>query len=299
MTQSYERIVARLSNLQAIEPLLGALRTISMGTWQMAQNKLNRLADFQENYDQILKQVTPFLARNKKPKSQPALEDENPKNILLIIGTERGLCGKFNENLASETLKWIKDQPVAPAQIWVIGSKLSQTLRAHDLSPTWTAVFDSDFLNSYHRSYLTTQKWISQFKEGLFEQLTVVHQKSKGEGRVQVKTVTLLPFNLTEQEPSSNSTDLLWPPPIIETEPIGIYEQIKAHFIASTFYRALLESAIAEHSSRFLLMEEAKKNSEDIITSLNRELNIERKRKITREIQELAIGAGLIDNKLN
>jgi F0F1-type ATP synthase gamma subunit len=44
-------------------------------------------------------------------------------------------------------------------------------------------------------------------------------------------------------------------------------------------------------------MEEAKKNADDIITALNRDLNVERKRKITREMQELAIGAGLIDNR--
>ena len=297
MTQSYERIVARLSNLQAIEPLLGALRTISMGTWQMAQNKLNRLADFQENYRQILRQVSPLLANNGKPKPQAQKEDEIPKNIVLVIGTERGLCGKFNENLVTQAIKWMEEQPAPTTQIWAIGSKMSQTLSAVDLSPHWSTVLDSDLLNSYKRAYLTTQQWIAQFEESQLDQLSVLYQKSKGEGRIQFAAVTLLPFDLTGQEPTENSDELTWPPPIIETDPLGIYQQIKAHFIASTFYRALLESAIAEHSSRFLLMEDAKRNSEDIITSLNRELNIERKRKITREMQELAIGAGLIDNK--
>ena len=297
MTQSYERIVARLNNLQAIEPLLGALRTISMGTWQMAQNKLNRLADFQENYHQILKQVSPLVAKRNKPTRTLKNEDKSQKNILLLIGTERGLCGKFNENLTVESLKWIEQQSTPPAQIWAIGSKLSQTMRTLGLSPNWSATFDSDFLNTYRRAYLTTQQWVSQFEDGQFDQLTVVYQKKKGEGQLQFNTVTLLPFELSEQEPSPGTADIPLPPPIIETDHLGIYEQIKAHFIASTFYRALLESAIAEHSSRFLLMEEAKKNSDDIITSLNRELNIERKRKITREMQELAIGAGLIDNK--
>ncbi|QRN83630.1 F0F1 ATP synthase subunit gamma [Chloroflexota bacterium] len=297
MSQSYERIVARLSNLQAIEPLLGALRTISMGTWQMAQNKLNRLADFQENYRQILRQVSPLTAKYGKPKSIHQQVDAAGRNIALLIGTERGLCGKFNENLVADAKEWMEEQPTPPAQIWAIGSRMNHALKASGLTPDWSVMLDSDFLNSYRRAYLTTQQWIVKFEEGKFDQLTVLYQQKNGDGQIQFAKTTLLPFDLTDQGTSEITADLPWPPPIIETDPQGIYDQIKAHFIASTFYRALLESAIAEHSSRFLLMEEAKKNSDDIITNLNRELNIERKRKITREMQELAIGAGLIDNK--
>ncbi len=294
MTQSYERIVARLSNLQAIAPLLGALRTISMGTWQMAQNKLNRLTDFQENYHQILRQVSPLIAKNGKPKE---IRQQTDRNIILFIGTERGLCGKFNENLAADAQEWIEEQPTPPAQTWAIGSRMSHTLNVLGRTPDWSVMLDSDFLNSYRRAYLTTQQWIVNFEDGQFDQLTVLYQQKSGEGQIQFAKTTLLPFDLNDQVITEVTGDLPWPPPIIETNPQGIYDQIKAHFIASTFYRALLESAIAEHSSRFLLMEEAKKNSDDIITSLNRELNIERKRKITREMQELAVGAGLIDNK--
>ena len=298
MSQSYEKIVARLNNLQAIEPLLGALRTISMGTWQMAQNKLQRLADFQESYFQILRQVSPLLTKDGNLQKALAPDQDGPSNnAVLLIGTERGLCGKFNENLGAAALKWVENQSSSPSQIWVIGSRMIHTLSVLGKTPDWSAPLDSDLLNSYRRSYLLTQQWIAQFETSQLDRLTILYQKSKSEGKLQFMAVTLLPFDLTDQESSLAYENPSWPPPIIETDPQGIYTQIKGHFIASTFYRSMLESAIAEHSSRFLLMENAKSNSEDIITSLNRELNIERKRKITREMQELAVGAGLIDNK--
>jgi F-type H+-transporting ATPase subunit gamma len=298
MSQSYERIVARLNNLQAIEPLLGALRTISMGTWQMAQNKLQRLIGFQENYYQILRQISPLLKETSNARQPTRQKGDGPgNNVTLLIGTERGLCGKFNENLAAKALEWMEGQSTPTQQVWALGSRMSHALTVLGKAPGWSAPLDSDLLNAYRQAYLITQEWITQFEAFQMDRLTVLYQKNKGEGQLQFTAVTLLPFNLTEQDPAAASTDLPWPPPIIETDPQGIYDQIKSHFIASTFYRALLESAIAEHSSRFLLMEEAKRNSDDIITSLNRELNIERKRKITREMQELAIGAGLIDNK--
>ena len=66
--------------------------------------------------------------------------------------------------------------------------------------------------------------------------------------------------------------------------------------IALSFYQVLLKSAAAEHSSRYSLMQDAKDNAEDIVEELNRIINTERKRKITQEMQELASGAGLLDN---
>ena len=300
MSQSYERIVARLNNLQTIEPLLGALRTISMGTWQMAQNRLNRLADFQENYDQILSQIAPRL---KKPKQLPARSEQNdedhaPANIVLLIGTERGLCGKFNENLVESALQWMANQPNADFTIWAMGSRIVKSLRSQGIEPAWSEPLNANSLGSYRQAYLTTQRWAQQVENAEICRLTVLYQKAKGEGRTQFAAVSLFPFDLQlNGEAKPQAEELPWPPPIIETDPEGIYQQIKGHFIAATFYRTLLESAIAEHSARFILMEEAKKNADDIITNLNRDLNIERKRKITREMQELAIGAGLIDNK--
>lgn len=298
MSQSYERIVARLNNLQAIEPLLGALRTISMGTWQMAQNKLQRLTGFQENYYQILRQISPLLSEKANTKHANPSKGNDPDNsVALLIGTERGLCGKFNENLATKALEWMESQSTPIQQVWALGARMSHALTVLGMTPVWSAPLDSDLLNAYRQAYLITQEWITQFETAQLDRLTVLYQKKRSDGQLQFTAVTLLPFDLTEQDAAMASTDLHWPPPIIETDPRGIYDHIKSHFIASTFYRALLESAIAEHSSRFLLMEEAKRNSDDIITSLNRALNIERKRKITSEMQELAVGAGLIDNK--
>ncbi len=299
MSQSYERIVARLNNLQAIEPLLGALRTISMGTWQMAQNKLSRLADYQENYHRVLAQIAPLLNESDQTRLRPVENPEDGKiaNIALLIGTERGLCGRFNENLVESALQWMKSQPDEDFKIWAMGSRIIKSLGKQGIEPVWSEPLNANSLGSYRQAYLITQQWAQKVENAEISRLTVLHQKAKGEGKVQFTAVNLFPFDLKLDKTKPQAEDLPWPPPIIETDPEGIYQQIRGHFIASTFYQALLESAIAEHSSRFILLEEAKKNTDDIITDLNRDLNIERKRKITRDMQELAIGAGLIDNK--
>ena len=109
MTQSFERAKSRLDNIETIEPLLGALRTISMGAWQKALNDIEKIKQYEENFSHILSIILPKIKspQIRKPKrivKKPELAD----NIILIIGTERGLCGKFNEKLAENALAWIR-----------------------------------------------------------------------------------------------------------------------------------------------------------------------------------------------
>jgi ATP synthase F1 gamma subunit len=152
-------------------------------------------------------------------------------------------------------------------------------------------------LATYRQSYLMTQGWIKQFEAFEFNRLFILYIRP-GPGEKPVFTADqLLPYAIEHQSSDRSDPVTDWPPPIIETNPKGIYHQLIQHYLASHFYQIMLESAIAENVFRFRMMEEAKQNAEDIITDLNREINAERRRKITQEMQELAVGAGLIDNK--
>jgi len=95
---------------------------------------------------------------------------------------------------------------------------------------------------------------------------------------------------------NSQHNNPIWPPPIIETDPRGIFNQIIIQKIASIFYQAQLKSIIAENSFRYNLLQEAEDNAGEIIEELKSVINTERKRKITQQMQELASGAGLLDN---
>jgi F-type H+-transporting ATPase subunit gamma len=298
MSQTYERVLSRLNNLKAIEPLLGALRTISMGTWQMAQNKLIQIKQFEERFNQLLIEVLPVI-NVKDSQNRPALpKDMKPTDtFILIVGSERGLCGKFNEILAENAMFWISEQAFQSTKIGVIGSRMTQTLSRMDITLNWRKPMLADDLASYRKAYQLTQNWINQFESYQFNNLIILFNELAGENQFEFTALRLLPYETGSLESMKNEGTTLWPPAIIETNPKGIYKRIIHHYIASTFYQVLLRSAIAENSSRFLMMEEAKQNAQEIIEELNREVNNERKRQITQEMQELAVGAGLIDNK--
>jgi F-type H+-transporting ATPase subunit gamma len=298
MTQNFERSESRLSNIQAIEPLIGALRTMSMGAWQMALNRIAKMNRYEDNYTHILVEILPYIKQESLNKFE--VSTQNPEiadTIILIIGTERGLCGKFNEILAEKALSWVKEQHFSSYQIWAMGKKMSQKLEQLNTKISWRKPLTSSNLASYQQAYLTTQEWMEQYETYSFNKFIVLYNQLVKGGRHQFSIFNLFPYEIQHSLSSIEQTSKRWPPYIIETDPAGIYHQIIQHKITSSFYQILLESAAAEHSARFNLMQEAKDNAEEIIDELTRVIHAERRRQITQSMQELAAGAGLLDNQ--
>lgn len=298
MSQNFERAKSRLENISSIEPLLGALRTLSMGTWQMALKKIAQIEAFEENYDHILNEILPQI---KKPSAHHLKSKEKnveiADTVFLMIGTERGLCGKFNETLIDNSNRWIKDQNYPSYQIWVMGSRLIRKMEQRGINFSWRKPLPASDITTYQQAYVTTQKWIDQFESYDFNQLVIFYNQLVTGGNYQFSSFQLLPYKNEPLQIEKSETPSKWPPPIIETDPDGIYRLIIQNHVASSFYRILLKSAAAEHAARFNLMEEAKDNADEIIRELRQIINAERKRQITQEMQELAAGSGLLDNQ--
>ena len=298
MTSNFEHTKSRLDNIQAIDPLIGALRTMSMGAWQKALNRIARMKQYEENYNHILVEILPHIKIKRIRKSGPVPKTpEFADTIILMIGTERGLCGKFNDTLAEKTLSWVETQNFPSYQIWAMGSRLVRKLEQMDVKVSWRNPLPAGDLVSYQQAYLTNQKWLDQYEAFAFNNFVVAYNKITQGSQQQFVTFNLLPYEIHHPLTLIEVAEKKWPPPIIETDPKGIYHQIIQHFISSSFYQILLKSAAAEHSARFNLMQEAKDNAKDIIEELNRVIHAERRRNITQEMQELAAGAGLLDNQ--
>jgi len=297
MTQNIERAKSRLNNIQAIEPLLVALRTLSMGTWQTAVNKINGLNQYEKNFNPILSEILPHIKFRRSFRSAKQKQGKQITNaIILIIGTERGLCGKFNRTLSENAQKWIKSQNLSSYQVWAMGSRMITHLERLGFRLSWRKSLQPANFASYTHSYQLTKNWLDQYESFTFNKFILIfNQLSKG-NQYQFSTQQLIPYFNQQVHPSETSKTPIWPPPIIETDPRGIFNQIIIQKIASIFYQAQLKSIIAENSYRYNLLQEAEDNAGEIIEELKSVINTERKRKITQQMQELASGAGLLDN---
>jgi len=117
----------------------------------------------------------------------------------------------------------------------------------------------------------------------------VVHNTYRGIGQYDPVIAQLIPPQL----PPGSSAEL-WPPPIIETDPLRLLSRIVEQSIALHLYQALLESREVEHLARYQLTEAATQNIERLIDELRTANQIAARQRITREMQELAVASGLL-----
>ncbi|NSW53563.1 MAG: F0F1 ATP synthase subunit gamma [Anaerolineae bacterium] len=301
MAEDFERVAARLNNISSVRPILGALRTISLGSWQSAVRKQASVQAFEDHYREILAMLITDLPGNMLRGKQPPARFEGDlaplthKGIILIIGSERGLCGGFNSVLlryAGQTLDHIESSEKPAVEMWVLGSRLYRMMHKAGFSIGWAKGLSTTSLPDYRMAHALTSRWLAMYEGYQIDTVDVVYNRYRGPGFYTPTITRIIPpvlgFDVNGRE------EEMFPPPIIETNPVGIYTRVLSQLATMAVYQCLLNSAASEHAARYSLMEEAGQNSERLIDEMTEILQMYRRQTITQEMQELAAGAGLL-----
>lgn len=295
-----EQVRGRLANIRTVQPILGALRTISLGSWQAA---LNRRAGLQR-YTAQLQALLPLILtavgsgaprRRWYARGERALAPVNaPSRIVaLAVGSERGLCGRFNQVTAEHVLAYLETQRAAGVvvELAVLGSRLSRLLLRRGVTLAWAAPLSTSALPPFSQARALTRDWLTRYEAHSLDAVDVILNAYRGVGRYETVTQRLIP---PEIEPVTGGADDGALPFIVETDPWSLYARVVEQETMIRCYSLLLESATSEHATRYQLMEGATKNAERLMEELTMELQALRRQAITREMQELAVGAGLL-----
>jgi F-type H+-transporting ATPase subunit gamma len=138
-----------------------------------------------------------------------------------------------------------------------------------------------------------TQAWLVRYEQKELDAVDVIYNAYRRAGVYEPTSFHLLPPELSSVTAKSEP----WPPPYIDTDPVALYTRLALLWMTTELYRILLDSAAAEHSARFQLMEGATQNSARLINELTLALQSARQQAITSEMQELAAGAGLLSGQ--
>jgi len=286
--QDLEQAENRLDNIRIVEPILSALRTISLGSWQAALKR----KDGAHRYVERLAATLPALSPHIPPSSPPMRgKERRARTVALMVGSERGLCGRFNAAVVERAERYLAEQEAAGAQVElvVMGTHAARILRRRKGAPAPATTLPITGLPSHRLAFDLTHRWLARHEEGELDAVDLIYNTYHGTGRYEPAVVRLIPPTL----PTSETAALPWPP-IIETDPASLYARVVEQWTAVRLYKLLLESAAAEHSARFQLMEAAIQNAERLIDELTLVVQTARQQAITQEMQELAAGAGLL-----
>lgn len=294
MSETINQAKARLDNIRSVEPILGALRTIAMGCWKAALNRRGWMQEYADQLSRITAHVLPLLSQPQVPSMVDNSFSSRMHVIVLVIGSERGLCGAFNRDVAARAHRYLSEatRRAETARVQVAGRRVAALLRRTGILPEHVWSTSATILPSFSLAGELSQRWLAEYEAGKVDRVDLLYNTYLGAGRYETRVEQLIPPGLRSDE-TSDSLDS-WPEPIIETDSAGLFARILAQQVAVRLYASLLESSASENSSRYQLLEDARQNSERLIEELEDETAQAYRQKITLEIQTLAVGAGLL-----
>ena len=287
--EDLERAENRLDNIRIVEPILSALRTISLGSWQAALKRKDGAHRYAERLAVMLLALSPHIPPSFPPNGGD--EGGEARVVALVVGSERGLCGRFNAAVVERTERYLAEQESAGARVElvVMGTRAARIFQRRDGAMAAPATLPVTGLPPYRLAFDLTRRWLARYEEHELDAVDLIHNAYRGTARYEPAVVRLIPPTL----PTPEADALPWPP-IIETDPSSLYARVVEQWTAVRLYELLLESAAAVHSARFQLMEAATQNAERLIDELTLAVQTARQQAITQEMQELAVGAGLV-----
>ncbi len=315
MSLDTKRAEVRLQNIEAVTPVLAALRTISLGSWRMSIARSQPLDAYTDELLAVLPYLLPYLSAHQRvpPKRwlplkhgdhQKEKDSDGRSIVTIVVGSERGLCGQYNNLLIDRLERYIerKQDSGAGVSLIALGSRLIRELKKRGYELDIARALSVTSLPSYGLAREFVDRWLKDYESYAIDGVDFLYNAQAKAGTYEPTSFRLIPPSLTpletidahgeslEVDRVANSIKDV----IIESEPVGIYTRIIGEWTITTAYKLMLEAASTEHAARYQLMESATQNANALIESLTRDIKTGRRRAITREMQELAVAAGLL-----
>jgi F-type H+-transporting ATPase subunit gamma len=275
----------RIRSVKNTQQLTKAMKTVSAAKLRRAQERVFSARPYADQ----LKKVLANLTRRVEEISHPLLEVRPEQRILFIVVTaDRGLCGAFNSNITRTAMGFIREHSGQQIQIVAVGRKGRDFFRRRGLP------IRAEFVNIFSRLDYGTAKDIAEavsqaYADGEVDAVYMLYNEFKSVIQQRIVVEKVLPFSRIETETREPQTDY-----IFEQPPQEIFNRMLPRYVEIQIYRALLESAAAEHGARMASMDTASRNAGEMIDSLTLNMNRIRQAAITREIIEVVSGAGAL-----
>jgi len=223
-------------------------------------------------------------ALSSRPYTQN-MKEEVKKIMVLLITSDKGLCGAYNTNAIQHTLKFLKENSRKEITLHLMGKKgnIFFQNRPYTIGEYYTDTVEQIGLSSLkagdHKVSEIVAKMIEDFEEGNFDEIHLFYTKFKTVMKSDPARVRLLPLeNIgadTGVEPSSEA----------------IFSKLLPKYLECQLRQAIFESLTAEYASRRVAMIAASENAEEIIDDLTQVYNKARQEAITKELLEVVSGS--------
>ena len=274
----------RIRSVKNTQQLTKAMKTVSAAKLRRAQERVVSARP----YANQLRHILGNLAGRIENIEHPLLKVRPEKRILLVVVTaDRGLCGGFNSNLTKAAQNFLRQHSSDDVRLFAVGRKGRDFFRRRhaNIVSEYTNFFSK--LDVAHARDIAGQL-TEMYSKAEIDAVYITYNEFKSVIQQRIVVEKLLPLGSADLKEEPSGVDY-----IFEQPPQEILNRLLPRYVEIEIYRALLESAAAEHGARMAAMDTATRNAGDMIESLTLNMNRVRQAAITREIIEVVSGAGV------
>ena len=271
----------RITSIGSTMKITSAMKMVSAAKLKKAQDAIVQMRPYASKLTEILQKASSTLDSSENAYGE--VRDGN-KVRLVVISSNRGLCGGFNSSVVKKAKSYMAANP-AEYTIATVGKKAHDAFKndSRKVSSN-TALWDEITFDGAKQE---AQALMDGFVAGEFDKVVIVYNSFKNAAVQELLVETFLPVEPAKnEENNSSSVDY-----IFEPNREDILNDLIPKSLKIQFYKALLDSFASEHGSRMTAMHKATDNATEMKKELTLFYNKARQASITNEILEIVAGA--------
>jgi F-type H+-transporting ATPase subunit gamma len=276
----------RIRSIKNTMQVTKAMKMVSAARLRRAQDRILAARPFAVMTGRVLAS----LAARANPELHPLLVQREIKRVeLVLVTSDRGLCGSFNANAIKVATGFLAQHAGAGLNVMTVGRRGRDFVRRRRLTITaeWVDVFRN---LEFSTARLIGDDLIDRYTRGEVDAVYVAYNEFKNVVSQRPVVEQILPIPRAELIGAGGGEDYIYEP-----EPESLFESILPGYVRIQVWRSLLESAAAEHAARMTAMDSATTNAKELTEALTLHMNRVRQASITTAIIEVVSGAAALE----
>lgn len=291
MSGALKEVRTRIKSVQSTQQITKAMKMVSAAKLRRAQDAITQMRPYAQKLQEVLGNIV--SSSEGELGMDLATERFAEKVLVIIVTSDRGLCGGYNSNLIKLVKSVIKDKYAAQqasgnVTILPIGKKGYEhfTKNGYKVIDNYWSIFTG---LSFDKVQAAAKYAMDEFANGEFDRVELVFSEFKNAATQQYIAEQFLPIRKTSETVSKVNADF-----IFEPNKEVLVAELMPKILNTQLYKAVLDGNASEHGARMTAMDKASDNANELLKSLKISYNRARQAAITTELSEIVSGAAAL-----
>ena len=293
MAGQLKEVRNRIKSVQSTQQITKAMKMVSAAKLRRAQDAIIQMRPYASKLQEMLSNI---VSNTEGGSNISLAEERQVKEVLMVVITsDRGLCGAYNANIQKMALATIKEkyaeqQASGNLTIWAIGKKGAEFFqkRGYNVDIRFKDIF---MKLSCEAGQQCAQAAVQAFAQKEYDAVEIVYSEFKNAATQRFVAEPFLPIpkNSADKGKKAKKSDF-----IFEPEKDQLIAELMPKILNTQLYKAVLDCNASEHGARMTAMDKASENANELLKSLKISYNRARQAAITTELTEIVSGAAAL-----